>query len=334
MAALDLSIIVVSYNTRDETLECLRSVYEQTVGIGFEVIVVDNASGDGSPEAIASEFPQLELIRLEENIGFGRANNVGAKSASGRYILLLNPDTIVLDEAIQKLLAFAEADGRGGIYGGRTVFRDGSLNPITCRRRETVWSLFCKATGLAALFKKSPFFNAESYGSFQQDRVMEVDVIPGSFFLIGSELWHELEGFDPVYFMYGEEVDLCYRAKKRGFTCLFTPSSTIIHYGGVSEKIFVDKMVRLLSAAATRLRTHWSPKRTPIGLALLRLWIVRRWLAWRILGFFKDDSRQKAAEMKKVWQRRGDWIKGFRRDETATPGSNAASIAAEKITSL
>ncbi len=334
MAALDVSIIVVSYNTRDETLDCLRSVYEQTEGIGFEVIVVDNASSDGSPEAIASEFPQLELVGLDENIGFGRANNVGAKSASGRYILLLNPDTIVLDEAIQKLLAFAEADGRGGIYGGRTVFRDGSLNPISCRRRETVWSMFCTATGLARLFRNSPFFNADFYGSFKQDRIKEVDVIPGSFFLIGSDLWHELEGFDPVYFMYGEEVDLCYRARKRGHHCLFTPSSTIIHYGGVSEKIFVDKMVKLLSAIATRLRTHWPPMRTPIGLALLRLWILRRWLAWRVLGIFKNDSRQKAAEMWKVWQRRGDWLKGFRAGETNNSGSKPASMVAEKLTSL
>lgn len=331
MTVVDVSIIVVSYNTKDETLDCLRSVYDQTEGIGFEVIVVDNSSSDGSPEAIAAEFPQLELIRLDENVGFGRANNVGARGASGEYLLLLNPDTIVLDGAIQKLLAFAVEDGRGGIFGGRTVFRDGSLNPISCRRRETIWSMFCTASGLAKTFKKSAFFNSESYGSFQQDRVMEVDVIPGSFFLIGSALWRELEGFDPVYFMYGEEVDLCYRARKSGYHCRFTPEATIIHYGGVSEKIFVDKMVRLLSAMATRLRTHWTPGRTRIGLALLRCWILRRWASWSVLGLLSSDARQKAAELKKVWQRRRDWLQGFGALGNRDGGSETPSVVAEKL---
>ncbi len=326
MTDIDVSIIVVSYNTIGETLDCLRSVYEQTAGIAFEVIVVDNASSDGSPEAIASEFPQIDLIRLDENIGFGRANNVAAERASGSYLLLLNPDTLILDGAIQKLHAFAEADGRGGVFGGRTVFADGSLNPLSCRCKESIWSMFCTATGLSSIFRNSTFFNPESYGSFKQDRVREVDIIPGCFFLIGGELWRRLNGFDPIYFMYGEEVDFCYRAQKEGYHCMFTPDATIIHYGGVSEKIFVDKMAKLLAAKTTRLRSHWPEFSSRVGLVLLRMWILRRWISWTLVGLVKGgEAKQKAAEMKKVWQQRRKWLEGFKAEPAA------ASTAREPV---
>lgn len=316
MAGIDVSIIVISYNTKDETLKCLSSIHDQTKEIKYEVIVVDNASADGSPEAIVTEFPRFDLVSLDENIGFGRANNVAAERARGKYLLLLNPDTIVLDGAIQKLYAFAEADGGRGIYGGRSVFPDGSINPVTCRRRETVWSMTSLALGLPHLFKGSSFFNPETYGSFRQDRVKEVDIVSGCFFLIERELFESLHGFDPVFFMYGEEVDLCIRAKKSGRHCLFTPDATIIHYGGASEKVFADKMVKLLSAQATNIRRHWPSHRSWLGLALLELWILRRWIQSSVMALFSSgEARQKAKEFKKVWNLRSRWIEGFERDE-------------------
>ncbi len=313
MTDVDLSIIIVSFNTRSRTLECLRSVYDQTRDTRFEVIVVDNASSDGSGEAIASEFPKLNLIELEDNIGFARANNLAAERAAGKYLLLLNPDTLVLDGAVQRLHAFAESRGNAGICGGRSIFPDGTLNPLCCRRSPTPWSMFCIATGLSHIFKESRLFNPEAYGAFQQNSVKEVDIIHGSFLLIGSGLWKELGGFDPAFFMYGEEVDLCTRARKKGFPCFYTPGATVIHYGGASEKIFADKMVRLLSAKSTFIRRHWPGRSSWFGISMLWLWVLRRYLFTILSSLFPTHGdRRNVSEMKKIWKHRSNWLVGYR----------------------
>src|SRR5690606_30095528 len=129
------------------------------------VLVVDNASPDGSAAAIEAEFPQACLIAEPQNHGFARANNLAAARATGRYLLLLNPDTVVLDGAIQKLVVFADAHPDAGIWGGRTVFEDGRVNPTCCWRFPTVWSMFCRGTGLAAMFRRSALFAPESFGA-------------------------------------------------------------------------------------------------------------------------------------------------------------------------
>src|SRR5688500_18347804 len=129
---MDLSILIVSYNTREETLACLESVYAQTRDVSFEVIVVDNASQNGSAEAIAQKFPEVKLVQPGENIGFARANNVAARHASGEFLLLLNPDTVILNGAIQTAVAFARSHPQAGIVGGKTLYADGSLNATSC----------------------------------------------------------------------------------------------------------------------------------------------------------------------------------------------------------
>jgi len=128
----DLSVIIVSYNTRDLTIKCLQSLYSETSGISFETIVVDNASTDNSACDVAKEFPQVRLIALKENRGFAKANNLACKSAGGAYLLLLNPDTVIINNAVEKILVFARQDQKAGIWGGRTIFPDGSLNPTSC----------------------------------------------------------------------------------------------------------------------------------------------------------------------------------------------------------
>ena len=216
MGKAALSILVVSYNTRELTLACLESVYAQTTDLDFEVIVVDNASEDGSAKSIADAFPQVKVIESVENLGFARANNLAARSASGEYLLLLNSDTVVLDRAINRILNFARVRPEAGIVGGRTVFADGSLNASSCHGRQTPWGLFCLGTGLAAVFRGSRWFDPESLGSWQRDTVAEVDAVSGCFLLIRRELWEKLGGFDESFFMYGEDMDLCLRAGIRG----------------------------------------------------------------------------------------------------------------------
>ena len=232
-----MSIIVVSFNTRELTMACLKSVLAETRGTTYELIVVDNNSADSSAAAISSEFPTVRLATPGTNVGFAAANNLAAKDARGEFLLLLNPDTVILDHAITRLIAFARQYPEAQIWGGRTLFADRTLNPASCFRRMTPWNQFCASIGLRALFKNSPIFSSELYGGWSRDRVREVDIVSGCFFLIKRSLWDRLGGFDPAYFMYGEEADLCLRARTFGARPVVTPEATIIHYGGASEAV-------------------------------------------------------------------------------------------------
>jgi len=210
-----VSILVISYNTQAMTLACLASIAAET-RVPHEVIVLDNASPDGSASAIAERFPAMRLIASETNHGFARGNNIAAREARGRYLLLLNPDTVVLDHAIDRLVAFAERTPEAGIWGGRTVFADGRLNPMSVFADQTLWSVFCRTSGLALAFRGSPLFNPEEYGAWPRDAEREVDAVQGCFLLIRRDLWEALGGFDASFVMYGEEADLCRRARARG----------------------------------------------------------------------------------------------------------------------
>jgi GT2 family glycosyltransferase len=290
------------------TLACLRSVYEQTKNISFELIVVDNDSKDGSAQAVKAQFPNCILVASKENLGFARANNLAALQTKGKYLLLLNPDTVVLDGAIEKLHAFARENPVNLVYGGRTLYGDHSLNPTSCWRRPTLWSLFCYAMGLTSMFRKSALFNPESYGNWQRDSVREVDIVTGCFLMIQKKLWNYLGGFDQQFFMYGEDADLCLRAFAKGARPIITPEATIIHYCGASETVRADKMVRLFRAKEQLVRVHWSPFIRHIGLALLRFSVLSRTVACHILTIFMPNRQNKNAESwKEIWQRRKEW---------------------------
>lgn len=308
-----LSILIVSYNTKDMTLECLKSVFEQTSLHDFEVIVLDNNSSDGSAEAIEAMYPQVKLIKLSKNIGFAKGNNQCSLMASGSYLLLLNPDTIILDNAIDKLLGFAVCRPDAGIWGGRTLFSDRSLNPGSCWRKLSVWNLFCRAVGLSYLFTNSPLFNSEAYGGWYRDSIREVDIVVGCFFLIRKRLWEQLEGFSDDFFMYGEEADMCMRAKKIGCRPTVTNEAEIIHYGGASEKNRSDKLVRILKAKNLIIRKHWSKPMIPIGEVLLASWPFFRVMTYKIalISFFgkKKSVIDGLALWKDVWCRSSEWKK-------------------------
>ncbi|MEM6487160.1 MAG: glycosyltransferase family 2 protein [Pseudomonadota bacterium] len=301
---VELSIIVVSYNTKQMTLECLRSLAAETT-VPYELLVVDNDSSDGSPEAIAAEFPDARLFALDENLGFARANNHAVVRATGRYVLLLNPDTLVLDGAVDKLLAFAQAQPEARIWGGRTLFADGSLNPTNCYRRMTLAGVLLQATGLNSVFRNSELMNPEGYGGWPRDSEREVDIVTGCFLMIERTFWNELGGFDESFVMYGEEADLCLRARALGARPRVSPEPQIVHYGGGSQ-VRADKLVRLLKAKVTLIRRHFPSAQTGLGVALLRLWPYSRMLATRLL------SRTEGYKMwREVWTRRGEWAGGY-----------------------
>lgn len=308
----EFSIIIISYNTREMTLACLASVYEQTQA-PFEVIVIDNASTDGSAEAIADAFPQVRLVAEDVNHGFAPAHDVAVPLCRAPWLLLLNPDTVVLDGALDKLLAFAKRVPEAGIWGGRTVFGDGSLNPTSCWQRMTLWSTFCRTAGLSKVFRKSTFFNPEEIGNWQRDSEREVDIVTGCLLLIHRETWDMLGGFDPDFVMYGEEVDLCLRAGAEGLRPHITPDATIIHYGAASDTVRPDKMVRLMRAKIELVKRHFSPGTRWMGHHLLRLWPWSRAWAFRLAGRLSGrvHLREKGFEWHEVWRRRAEWDGGF-----------------------
>lgn len=316
--APDLSIIVVSYNTAEMTLAALKSVFDTAGDIKFELLVCDNESADESADKIASTFAneiggRLKLIRSGQNLGFGRANNLMVEQARGRQILLLNPDTIVLPEALQNLLAFARKTPEARIWGGRTYNGDGSLHPSSVWARMSLWSLFCYAVGIQKMFPKSAWFNSEGYGGWNRDTEREVDIVTGCYLLIDTSLWHALGGFDSRFFMYAEEADLCLRAHTLGARPRFTPTSGIIHFGGASDKVYSGKVVKLLAGKISLAEKHlprWKVASVR-GLLILSVWL--RSTGLRILGALSGRShwQKSGAEWTVVWRRRKEWMRGY-----------------------
>lgn len=301
-----VSIILVSYNTAEHTLKALASVQQQT-NSSYEIIVVDNNSTDDSVSAIRNAFPNIQLIESTENLGFAGGVRKGVELAEGTYLLLLNPDTVVLDKAIDKLLNFAQAYPHYGIWGGITLNNDLSLNPQHAWSKPDFASLLFSALGLSKLFSSSCLFNHANYGCWQRDTVKEVDIISGCFFLITHEAWDELGGLDPTFFMYAEEADLCLRAKAQGYQPIVTPDARIIHHGGVSHTRFSGKLIKLMKGKVELINRHISEWKRPAYKFLLWLYVFNKYAMHRLL----KPSSEQAQEWQTVYQARAHWLKGY-----------------------
>lgn len=302
----ELTVIIVSYNTRELTLAAVRTLLENSPGLAMRVVVFDNASQDGSADAVAAAFPQVTVIANPDNIGFAAANNRIAAAATTPYVCLLNPDTETHPGAISALLAFAKANPAAGIVGGRTVFRDGSLNPASCWRKITPWSLFTSTVGLARLFPNSDLFNREAFGGWKRDSAREVDIVVGCLMLVPTPLWRELGGFDERFFMYGEDADLCLRARALGYRPMITPDATIMHLVGASTKRHADKVCAVMQAKSTLVRRHWPSWLVPIGIAQLWLWGMFRGIASVV-----HPNPEQRARLRQILRERKRWLAGF-----------------------
>jgi len=224
-----ISIVIVSFNAREHLERCLAAV----AGGAHEVVVVDNASADGSPALVRGRFPSVRLVELEENRGFGAANNAGMEAASCDLFLLLNSDAWPVGDAIERLAAFADARPRAGIVGPRLRNPDGSLQP-SVRGWPTTWRLATEYLFLRRLGRRTRALNAFYGAGFDHETVREVEVVKGAVMLVRREAAEVVGGFDPDYFMYGEEMDLCYRIRQAGWVVVFDPEAEFVHVGGVS----------------------------------------------------------------------------------------------------
>ncbi len=307
----DLTVIIVSHKTRDLTLKALETLHN-TTKTAFTTILFDNASNDGTVEAVTAQFPQVDVIASPENVGFARANNIAAARAISDWLLLLNPDTECHAGAVDTLLAFSQAHPEAGITGGRTVFPDGSLNIASCWMRMTPWSTFCHATGLRSLFPGSRIFNSEAIGGWQRDTVREVDIIVGCFLMIPRTLWQRLGGFDLRYFMYGEEADLCLRAKALGYRPMITPDAQIMHLVGASSKSSrVNHYVMIAKARVTLIHDHWPAATVAFGRVMMALWAGLRAFGLSALARTTGRKKDAAREWRAIWADRANWLQGY-----------------------
>ena len=180
----DISVVIVSYKVAELLRPCLASIQREAVGCTYEVIVVENGSGDGSAALVRDEFPDVRLIALDENVGFAAGCNLGARAAEGEYVLLLNPDTELLGDTLSALLRYARAHPRAGLVGGRTLSPEGELDPGSCWGAQSLWSLVCFAAGLSTVFHGSRLFDPESLGGWPRDSERQVDIVTGCLCLV------------------------------------------------------------------------------------------------------------------------------------------------------
>lgn len=230
---MKLSVIIVNYKVKHYLEQCLRSVAEASRGIAVEVIVVDNASGDGSVEYLRERFPDVTIIASEENLGFARANNLAIRNSHGQYVLLLNPDTIVAEDTFRDFISFMDSTPDAGGCGAYMLHTDGSFAPESRRGLPTPFVAFCKMSGLASLFPKSRTFGRYYMRYLSENEVNRIEIMSGAFMFLRRDALDKAGLLDEDFFMYGEDIDLSYRILKAGYNNYFLPSR-ILHYKGES----------------------------------------------------------------------------------------------------
>jgi GT2 family glycosyltransferase len=299
---LDVSVVIVSWNTRDILRGCLRSVFEQTQDVSFKVIVVDNNSHDGSAEMVRAEFPTVKLIANAENRGFAAACNQGMRATSARFTLLLNPDTIVLDDAISRCVQYANLHPDVGVVGCQVLEDEHRISP-TGFSFPSPLNVFLALSGLSRAFPRSRLFGRPELSWWDRRTEQDVDVVTGMFMLVRREAIAQVGLMDESYFVYSEEADWCYRFSQVGWRRVFTPSARIVHLDGGAKstsQIHTKMFVQLQKSSMIYHRKN-------LGFASWSLvkgiYIVSnsvRLVAWFILSVVNRDpkTRRKAAAAK------------------------------------
>lgn len=228
----DILVILVSYNTMEMTRKALTCLFASSHDLEMEVLVVDNDSKDGSAEMIRSEYPGVTLIVNSINVGFGRANNQALPYINSRYVLLLNTDAFIEPDTISKTVQYMDANIQCGILGVRLIGRKGELQP-SCRYFPTPWNIFLQRTGLSRVFKHADMVDDMTW---DHASVRDCDWVPGCYFLIRKEVVEKVGLLDPRYFLYYEEIDLCFAAKSAGWHVTYFPYTSVVHLGGESAR--------------------------------------------------------------------------------------------------
>jgi len=300
-AYCDVSVVVVSWNTRGLLRNCLGSILSCAGGVPFEIIVIDNASSDGSADMVAADFPTAKIIRNVRNRGFAAANNQGLRVARGRYVLLLNPDTLILNGAIAETVRFADAHPDAAVVGCHTLCGDGRLQ-YNCFLFPSLVNLFLSLTRLNRLYPRNRFFGRERMTWWDYDTPRIVDVVAGCFMLVRRRAIDDVGLMDESYFMYSEETDWCWRFRRNGWKTMYTPDATIVHFreGSTSQcaaymQILHRRSLLLFLERKSGTATRWVANALFTVAAIVRLPALG--LAWLRGG----DSRKTAAHRGRLY---------------------------------
>jgi len=296
---IDLSIVIVSWNVRDCLRACLESIERHRDGLSLEVIVVDNASTDGTPALVRKKFPQVTLICNQANAGFARASNQGLRIGRGRFFLLLNPDTELHEETLAAALSHAEANPGVGVIGCRAFRPDGSVQSTAfrCLRLRDVALNVLVPNGMR---RRRRLLSGFRYADLDLDRAQDVETVAGCFMLVRRAAWEWVGGLDESFFMYGEEAEWCHRLRRAGWKVRHLPQATILHHGGVSAEQCRDATTLAMARSQVLLLQRTRGRAVAwIANALMMLrdlprasvWLVvrhfamhwgsTRWMAWK-----------------------------------------------------
>jgi GT2 family glycosyltransferase len=293
---MELSIVIVGWNAKRYLELCLESLEESPPRRTMEILVVDNASADGSAEMIETRFPRVKLIKSAVNLGFAKGNNVAIRQCQGRYIALVNPDVIVLPGCLDALADFLDQNPKVGNVGPRVLNPDGTLQS-SCRRFPTLWNNFCSTTALAKTFKNSSFFAGEHMFYFPHDRRMAVNVIVGCFSMIRREAFDAVGLLDEDLFMYGDDVDWCRRSWNAGWEVVFFPGAQAIHDRG---KITAPYPVRFAVAQQRSVIHYWKKHHSFLGVLGIRCIMLFRHLLRYVLAAFSGLARSEGRAQSEV----------------------------------
>ena len=239
---LDLSVVIVSFNTKDFLNKCLVSISKYiSKNIRYEIIIIDNASKDGSLDELSrskNKELSIKLIKNKQNLGFSKANNLGVKISKGRYILFLNSDTeLIMKDTLEEMVSFMDHHPDAGAATCRVELPDKTIDDAIHRGFPTPWNSLMHFSRLGAIFPKSMFFNGYHLGFCDIDKVHEIDALAGAFMIVRREAGQKIGWWDEDYFFYGEDLDFCYRLKQEKWKIFFVPTTKILHYKGVSSGI-------------------------------------------------------------------------------------------------
>jgi GT2 family glycosyltransferase len=280
---MDLSIILLNYNTKELTKICLLSIFASKTNYKYEVIVADNGSKDGSVEMLKSEFPNVKLLENNANLGFSKGNNVGIKQSSGKYILLLNTDTQVKPDAIDLSVKYLEEHSDVGIVGAKVLLPDGTLDKACRRKFPNPWNSFLRLFG----FKKFSDYNINA----PIDQEMEIDAVMGAYLMIRKEVIDKIGLLDEEYFMYGEDLDWCWQTKHAGYKVLYYPKAEITHYKYGSSQLIPYRTINMAHTAMKIFyRKHYSSQYNWLFNQLVYLGINLRMYLVMMVNLFRNKK--------------------------------------------
>ncbi len=305
---VDVSIIIVNWNTKDLLLNCIESLYNETHNATMEIIVVDNGSKDGSPVAVKSKYPQIKIICNNENLGFAKANNIGIAESVGRFVCLVNSDIKALDEVVDRLVEYMDQHTEIGAIGPKTVNDDMSIR-VNTRRFPTLWNTICETFFLTEIFPNNKLFRGRTMTWFSHEETMNVDVLSGCFLMVRREVVEKVGTLDDRFFIYGEDTDWCKRMHINNWQVVFFAETKAIHYAGASSSAApIRFLIELTKADLQYWKKHHNIFKYSLYQLIMLIHFLIRAFGWLMSSLIKSSNREVSRAKYKSYVARMNWL--------------------------